>query len=151
MTNRAIGYAFLALAVILAIASSIGFGVYARTEVWGHTSTQALADYSNSVRRGWIGTVFLFLPFIYLAWIGAFFARRRSLLHGVFAFSLGAAILVCLNLYGSVDSQVALKREHWTASALSAGLPSIGGIVLLSILLIAGAVIWRPRRDQPGP
>jgi hypothetical protein len=131
---------YLAVAVVLFVVATVGFGMHSRMVIGGESYDHALSRHMYYAREQLLGTMLLLLPFLVLGSIAAGFSIKRSVAHGATVFVVGATFLLVLYYKGYMDSEIAIKQRHWTAAALSVGLLPFQSFAVLFLLLIGGFI-----------
>jgi hypothetical protein len=145
MSNKYFAWVmYLALAVVLFILATVGFGVHSRMVIGGESYDHALSRHMYYAKEQILGTMLLLLPFVILGCIAAWFSTARRVGHGIPIFIIGATLLLFLYYKGHMDSEIAMKNKHWTAAALSIGLVPFQSLGALVLLLIGGLLAGKP-------
>ena len=127
----------LGLSVALFLVASVGFGVIARVTVGEEAFSYAISQHLYYAAVQPVGTLFLFLPFVFLGWMSASLAKRRSLKHGLMLFLFGGLLLCFLYFDGYRGAQIAVTQHKWTTAALSEGLLPF---LSIPVLVVCGVV-----------
>jgi hypothetical protein len=133
--------AFIALACLAFIVSTIVFGALAKVIVAGDTIEHALSEHLHYMTI--VGSLVLLSPFLALAGIGVGFRNKRGAKFGFVAFFAGLIPLMGLYWFGYIGSEEALLNRKWTAAALSVGLLPFQSVVVLIVVLVGAA--WASR------
>jgi hypothetical protein len=131
---------YLAVAVVLFVVATVGFGMHSRMVIGGESFDHALSGHMYYAREQLLGTMLLLLPFLVLGCIAAGCTIKRSVVYGATVFVVGATLLLVLYYKGYMDSEIAMKQRHWTAAALSVGLLPFQSFAVLVLLLIGGLI-----------
>jgi uncharacterized membrane-anchored protein len=139
---------YFAVALIAFLIAHIGGAAFAKYRVAEVSTSEAFRE-----ALPWLGDafswLFLFAPFIALAFVSACFsgwARARGI---IATFALGLGILCYFYIDQHYWARVALQQERWTASALAVGLAPIfiGIPVFLGAFFLQGvAAALDPRK-----
>lgn len=136
--------AYLLIATGVFIAAVTGSDLFARTTIAGNPLGVAIAEHLHWASLTVEGIVFLFGPFVGVAFICGS-ANKRTKTRGVVAlFLVALAVLAYFYFGGFQASQQAVQDRRRTAAALSIGLlPFFIGLPLLGVAAIAAAVLVR--------
>lgn len=142
--------AYLLIATGVFIATVTGGDLIARMTIAGEPLDVALAEHLHWALLGMAGIVFLFAPFVGVAFICGFANRRTKTRSAVTLFVVALTVLAYFYFGGFQASQQAVLDRKWTAAALSIGLlPFFIGLPLLAVAAIAAAVLVLIDRREP--
>jgi hypothetical protein len=145
MTTKA--YLLIATAVFLAAVT--GSDLIARMTIVGDTLGVAVSEHLRWASLTIVGMVFLFAPFVFVAFICGVVNKRAKTRSAVTLFSVAMVALAYYYFGGFQASQQAMLDKKWTAAALSIGLlPFFAGLPLSAVTAIAAAVLARVDRRQ---
>jgi hypothetical protein len=145
MTTKA--YLLIATAVFLAAVT--GSDLIARMTIVGDTLGVAVSDHLRWASLTIVGMVFLFAPFVVVAFICGVVNKRAKTRSAVTLFSVAMVALAYFYFGGFQASQQAMLDKKWTAAALSIGLlPFFAGLPLSAVTAIGAAVLARVDRRQ---
>ena len=133
--------AYVAAAAVVFLASTTGADIIAKTSISGEPFMAALREHFYWAGVQFVGTVFLFAPFLGVA-ITCGFTEKRARSRWIIAIFL-VAMLVLLYFYfeGYQAAERAILQRMWTAATLSVGLlPFLIGIPVVLAAMGAGAL-----------
>ena len=134
-------YLYFILALVAAIGATAGSDILARMAIAGESFDFAGSEHLRYALSSWVGTIFLFAPFVAVGWAGAAFHKRGRARSAALIFALGLIPLTYFYFEGYQAAQQALADEHWTAAALSIGLlPFMIGIPVMLLVALASLV-----------
>jgi len=132
---------YLPLALVAFVAATTGADLFARTSIGGETIANALNDHLYYALVQWLGTLFLLMPFVAVAFICAAVETRARTRSAVAIFGVGMLTLLYFYFVGHQDAQHALLAQRWTAAALSIGLlPFFVGVPVVAAAVVAGVI-----------
>ena len=134
-------YLYFILALVAAIGATAGSDIFARMAIAGESFDFAGSEHLRYALSSWIGTAFLFAPFVAVGWAAAAFHKRGRTRSAALIFALGLIPLTYFYFEGYQAAQQALADEQWTAAALSIGLlPFMIGIPVTLLVALASVV-----------
>jgi len=140
---------FFAFALVAAIAATIGSDIFARVSIGGQSVGSAGGEHLRYALSDWIGTLFLFAPFLAVGWTSAALRKRGQTRFAFVVLAVGLLPLIYFYIEGYRGAQQALADEQWTAAALSIGLlPFVVGI---PVMLLVGFASWVAIRLESRP
>jgi hypothetical protein len=132
---------YLLFALVAAIAATFGSDILARMTIGGESLSSAGGEHLRYALNGWMGTIFLFAPFLAVGSASAAFHKRGRTRSALLIFALGQLPLIYFYFQGYGRAQQALADEHWTAAALSVGLlPFVIGIPVVLLVAFASLI-----------
>lgn len=139
---------FLGLAVAMFVVAHVGFEVYARLLVGRNGLSEALHEtlYYSAIQP--IGSMMLLAPFLFLGWMAASLAKKKTMKVGMLLFAVGVTILTVMYFKGHIGAQQAMLAHKWTAAALSVGLLPFQSIPVLFIMLVVYLLMARKRNGN---
>jgi hypothetical protein len=141
--------AYLLIATGVFIAAVTVSDLIARMTIAGNSLGIALAEHLHWVSLTLVGIVFLFAPFVGVAFICGSANRRTKTRSAAALFLIALAVLAYFYFGGFQASQQAMLDRKWTAAALSIGLlPFFIGLPLIGVVAIAAAVLVRIDRRE---
>ena len=140
MPRRITFLLFAGLSLVAFVATDLGFDALARIRISGEQLPHAIVEPAYYMAVQPIGTLFMFSPFLVLAWICASLARA-SLRRGSWLLIAGFAVLAYMFYVGHINAQMALTQHKWTAAALSVGLIPFKSVLVLGVCLVLRFVL----------
>jgi hypothetical protein len=135
---------FLGLTLPVFAVATLGSEVFARVTIAGETMDHAMREHFRFASLG--GAMYLFAPFALLGLICGVIAKLGRFARATQVFCAGAFLILGLYLGAYRDAQVYLKRNQWTASALSVGFVPYSTIPVLVGCAITGWLMSRKSR-----
>jgi hypothetical protein len=136
------------LAIAAFLVATTGSDIFARMTIGGQLFGPAASDHFYWAARQLIGTVLLFLPFGFLAAVGAWVTEKASKVKGLLIFALPALYLIYSYFEGYQASKLAELDHRWTAAIMSVGFQPFAAIPVVGVAWLIGFFLVRPNQKN---
>ena len=132
---------YLPVAFVAFVAATTGADLFASISIGGEPFAAALREHFYWASVQFVGTLFLLVPFVAVALIGALVERRARQRSATLIFAMGMLTLLYFYFQGYQAAEHAMLAKRWTAASLSIGLiPFFIGVPVVLAAGVAGAV-----------